>query len=52
MGAEPAAGSTVTFLFYDGNVETFTVLGILNGDDTAMQLSVFFPKAMPKTEVS
>ena len=45
MGAEPAVGSTVTFQFYDGNVETFTVSGILNGGDTALHFSVFFSKS-------
>lgn len=45
MGVEPAVGSTVTFSFYDGNTETFTVSGILNGSDTAKQFSVFFSKS-------
>ncbi|MDO4470733.1 MAG: FtsX-like permease family protein [Bacillota bacterium] len=42
MGIEPKVGSTVTFTFYDGSIETFTVSGILNGSDTAKQFSVFF----------
>lgn len=41
MGIEPRVGSKVTFTFYDGNIETFTVVGILNGSDTAKQFSVF-----------
>lgn len=41
MGVEPQVGSSVTFRFYDGNVETFTVSGILEGDDTAKQFPVF-----------
>ena len=31
MGIEPAVGSRVTFPFYDGSTETFTVSGILKG---------------------
>lgn len=42
MNVEPKVGSTVTFTFYDGSTETFTVSGILNGSDTAKQFSVFF----------
>ncbi len=42
MGVEPEVGSSVTFTFYDGSTETFTVSGILNGSDTAKQFSVFF----------
>ncbi len=45
MGIEPEVGSSVTFPFYDGNTETFTVSGILNGGDTAKQLPVFFSKS-------
>lgn len=41
MDIEPRVGSKVTFTFYDGNIETFTVVGILNGSDTAKQFSVF-----------
>ncbi len=33
MGIEPAPGSRVTFPFYDGSTETFTVSGILKGGD-------------------
>lgn len=42
MGVEPKVGSSVTFPFYDGSTETFTVSGILNGSDTVKQFSVFF----------
>lgn len=45
MGVEPEVGSTVTFSFYDGNTETFTVSGILNGGDTTKQFSIFFSKS-------
>lgn len=45
MDIEPAAGSNVTFTFYDGNTETFTVSGIIKGGDTAKQFSVFFSKS-------
>lgn len=45
MGIEPKVGSTVTFTFYNGSIETFTVSGILNGSDTAKQFSVFFSEA-------
>ncbi|MDE7328083.1 MAG: ABC transporter permease [Lachnospiraceae bacterium] len=42
MGIKPAIGSSVTLTFYDGSTETFNVSGILKGDDTAKQFSVFF----------
>lgn len=45
MGAEPGVGSTVTFSFYDGSTETFTVSGILNGSDEAKQFTVFFSES-------
>ncbi len=45
MGVEPVAGSRVTFHFYDGCTETFTVSGILKGGDTAKQFSVFFSES-------
>ena len=45
MGIEPEVGSSVTFAFYDGNEETFTVSGILAGGEGAKQLSVFFSEA-------
>ncbi len=45
MGVEPRVGSSVTFSFYDGSVETFTVSGILEGDDMAKQFSVFFSQS-------
>lgn len=44
MGVEPQVGSSVTFHFYDGKAETFTVSGILEGDDAAKQFSVFFSR--------
>ena len=45
MGIEPEVGSSVTFAFYDGNEETFTVSGILAGGERAKQFSVFFSEA-------
>lgn len=42
MGVEARVGSCVTFSFYDGSRETFTVSGILAGSDEAKQYSVFF----------
>lgn len=45
MGIEPEVGSSVTFDFYDGNEETFTVSGILAGGEGAKQFSVFFSEA-------
>lgn len=45
MGAEPKLGSTVTFSFYDGSTETFTVSGILKGSDEAKQYTVFFSES-------
>ncbi|HJC43264.1 MAG TPA: ABC transporter permease [Candidatus Mediterraneibacter gallistercoris] len=45
MGIEPEVGSSVTFAFYDGNEETFTVSGILAGGEGAKQFSVFFSEA-------
>ena len=49
MGVTPAVGSSVTFPFYDGNIETFTVSGILKGSDAAKQFSVFFSESYAKT---
>ena len=45
MGIEPEVGSSVTFAFYDGNEETFTVSGILAGGEGAKQFSAFFSEA-------
>lgn len=45
LGVEPAVGNTVTFSFFDGNTETFTVSGILEGGDTAKQFSVFLSES-------
>lgn len=45
MGIEPAVGSKVTFPFYDGNTETFTVSGILAGGGGAKQFPVFFSES-------
>ncbi len=42
MGIEPAVGSEVAFHFYDGNTETFTVSGILEGGENTKQFPVFF----------
>lgn len=42
MGLKPAVGSSVTFPFYDGSTETFTVSGILKGGEASKQFSVFF----------
>ena len=44
MDTEPAVGSSVTFHFYDGNTESFTVSGILKGSDTQKQFPVFLSK--------
>lgn len=49
MGVTPAVGSSVTFSFYDGNTETFTVSGILKGSDAAKQFSVFFSEIYAET---
>ncbi len=45
MGLEPEPGTSVTFPFYDGNVETFTVSGILAGGDEAKQFSILFSQS-------
>ena len=42
MGVEPQVGNSVTFPFYDGSTETFTISGILAGSEDAKQFSVFF----------
>lgn len=42
MGLEGGVGSSVTFSFYDGSRETFTVSGILAGNDGTKQYPVFF----------
>lgn len=44
MGIEPVPANRVTFTFYDGNTEEFVVSGILKGEGTAKQFSVFFSK--------
>lgn len=44
MNVEPKIGSQITLDFYDGNSETFTVTGILKGNDTAKQFATFFSK--------
>ncbi len=44
MNVEPQIGSRVTLNFYDGNTETFTVTGILKGEETAKQFATFFSK--------
>lgn len=48
MDVEPAIGSSVTFHFYDGCTETFTVSGVLKGADTVKQFSVFFSESYAK----
>lgn len=45
MGVEPEVGGSVTFQFYDGAAETFTVSGILEGGNSSKQFSVFFSEA-------
>ena len=45
MGITPAIGSNVSFTFYDGSTETFTVSGILKGSDAAKQFPVFFSES-------
>lgn len=52
MEIQPAVGSRVTFTFYDGSTETFTVSGILKGGGPAKQFALFFPEIMPKTAAS
>ncbi len=42
MEIQPAVGSRVTFTFYDGSTETFTVSGILKGGGPAKQFALFF----------
>lgn len=42
MGAEPAVGSRVSFTFYDGSTESFTVSGILKGSNATNRYSAFF----------
>ncbi len=48
MQVEPAAGSSVTFTFYDGSKETFKVSGILKGSETTKQFPVFFSEDYAK----
>ena len=45
MGIEPAVGSRVTFPFYDGSTETFTVSGILKDGNNSKQFSVFLSES-------
>lgn len=45
MNIPPAIGSSVTFSFYDGNTETFTVSGILKGSDGTKQFPLFFSES-------
>lgn len=44
MGVKPVVGSSVSFEFYDGAVETFTVSGVLKGGSAAKQYSLFLSK--------
>lgn len=48
MNLKPDIGSSVTFHFYDGSIETFMVSGILKGGGTAKQFSVFFSESYAK----
>lgn len=48
MGVNPEIGSEVTFPFYDGNTESFTVSGILIGKEEAKQFSVFLSEDYAK----
>ena len=48
MGIAAETGSRVEFAFPDGNTETFTVSGILKGNDTAKQFAVFFSESYAK----
>lgn len=45
MGASPKLGGSVSFTFYDGSAETFTVSGILKGGESEKQFSLFFSKS-------
>ena len=45
LGADPVLGSSITLPFYDGTTETFTLSGILKGNDSAKQFPVFFSEA-------
>ena len=49
MGLPAALGTQVTFPFYDGNTETFTVTGLLAGGENASQFSLFFSQAYAET---
>ncbi len=42
MNVEPAIGGNVTFTFYDGSTESFTVSGLIKGNGAAKQFPVFF----------
>lgn len=44
MGVTPQLGASVTLSFADGNTETFTVTGLLQGGENASQFSVFFSR--------
>lgn len=48
MNLEPVIGDRITFTFYDGNKETFTISGILKGSDIAKQFVVFFSESYAK----
>lgn len=45
MGIDPKTGSKLTLDFYDGNTETFTISGILNGSEKAKQFSVLLSES-------
>lgn len=44
MGVTPELGARVTLSFADGNTETFTVSGLIQGGEEAKQFSVFFSR--------
>lgn len=48
MGVNPEIGSEITFPFYDGNTESFTVSGIIIGKEEAKQFSVFLSEDYAK----
>ena len=52
MGLPAALGTQVTFPFYDGNTETFTVTGLLAGGENASQFSLFFSQPTPRRAAS
>lgn len=45
MNIQPVVGINVTFTFYDGSIEEFTVSGILKGGEAAKQFSIFLSES-------